>query len=84
MKPIKYRLIDVLFSIDCTLFSICTLGGSYPYESFSSAAYRAELHGRYYKYARPIIDWLFSLLGQTEHCKYAYYYSKYNLPEDMR
>ena len=85
MKPIKNRLIDVIFSIDCTLFSLATLGGSYPYESFSSAAFRAELNGRVYGVMRKIIDkiWLV-LFGQKDHCKNAYYYAKLNLPEDQR
>ena len=42
------RVINILFALDCLLFSICTLGRAYPYESFSSAAYRAELNGRLY------------------------------------
>lgn len=46
--------------------------------------YRAELHGRFYGKARPVIDWLFSLLGQKDHCKTAYECAKLNLPEDMR
>jgi hypothetical protein len=79
------RIVNILFSIDCTLFTIATLGKAYPYESFSSAAYRGEKYGKFYGKARPIIDWLFAkLLGQTDHCRIAYEESKFNLPEDMR
>lgn len=78
------RIVNILFTLDCFLFSLCTLGSAYPAESFSSAAYRAELHNRFYRHARPLIDGLFSLLGQRDHCRVAYESAKLNLPEDMR
>ena len=78
------RLINVLLALDCFLFAICTLGRSYPSESFSSAAYRAECLGKFYGKARPAIDWLFGLLGQRKHCQTAYFSARLNLPEDMR
>lgn len=78
------RVINILFALDCFLFAVCTLGKSYPYESFSSAAYRAELLGIFYGKSRPVIDWLFSLFGQTDHCKTAYLSAKNNLPKDMQ
>lgn len=74
----------MLLAFDCFLFSLLTLGGSYPSESFSSAAYRAECMGKFYGRARPVIDFLFGLLGQIDHCKKAYFAAKHNLPEDMR
>ena len=78
------RLINVLFAFDCFCFSLATLGKSYPSESFSSAAYRAESLGLFYGRMRPVIDFAFGLLGQTDHCKTAYFNAKKNLPEDMR
>jgi hypothetical protein len=78
----KTRIINILFIFDCFLFSVCTLGKSYPFESFSSAAFRAELSGRFYGRARPVIDWLFSF--QPDHCENAYYRAFLNLPEDQR
>lgn len=82
---VKQRLINVLFALDCFLFSLLTLGGSYPYESFSSAAWRAEGRGDFYGKARPLIDWLFRvILGQNDHCAKAYFGAKYNLPPDQR
>lgn len=84
IKGLAARIVNVLLAFDCFAFSFCTLGGAYTSESFSSAAYRAELHGRFYGKARPVIDWLFSLLGQKDHCKTAYECAKLNLPEDMR
>ena len=78
------RISNIIFTLDCFLFSIATLGKSYPFESFSSAAYRAEINGRFYGKIRPIIDSGFKLLGQMEHCKDAYMKAKFNLPEDQR
>lgn len=81
---LQIRVINVLFTFDCFVFSVVTRGEAAPAESFSSAAYRAELYGMFYGKARPIIDYLFSLLGQVEHCKTAYHSAKLNLPKDMR
>lgn len=78
------RIVNILLALDNFLFALVTLGGSYPFESFSSAAYRAEKLGLFYGKARPAIDWLFGLLGQSEHCKAAYENAKQNLPEDQR
>ena len=78
------RLINILLALDNFLFALLTLGGSYPFESFSSAAYRAEKMGKFYGKARPLIDWLFELLGQKDHCKNAYDRALLNLPKDQR
>lgn len=78
----KERLINVLFAIDCCLFSLLTLGKAYPFESFSSAAYRAEKDGRFYGKARPLIDAM--LWFDPEHCKHAYENAALNLPPDQR
>jgi len=78
------RVINILLALDCLAFSLATLGKAYPSESFSSAAYRAEVQGRFYGKARPLIDRIFSLLGQRDHCRAAYESAKFNLPEDMR
>ena len=83
-RTVGDRVINVLFSIDCTLFSICTRGESYPGESFSSAAHRGTKLGKTYGRAEKWIDRGFGLLGQTGHCKWAYEQAKFNLPEDMR
>lgn len=76
------RLINIIFALDCFLFSLGTLGRSYPFESFSSAAYRAERLGRFYGRMRPVIDRLFWF--QPQHCQCAYERAKLNLPEDQR
>lgn len=78
------RLVNILLALDCLAFSLLTLGKAYPAESFSSAAYRAELQGRFYGKARPAIDWVFGWLGQRDHCRAAYESAKFNLPDDMR
>jgi len=84
LRTVSDRAVTVLFSIDCTMFSICTRGESYPGESFSSAAHRGNKLGKAYGRAEKWIDAGFSLLGQSGHCKWAYDQAKYNLPEDMR
>jgi hypothetical protein len=78
------RVINILFTFDCFMFSLATLGKAYPGESFSSAAYRGEKYGMFYGRARKPIDKFFTLLGQVDHCKIAYDHAKDNLPEDMR
>ena len=50
---IKDRIANKMFAFDCFLFSFCTLGLSYPHESFSSAAWRAEKNGLFYGRFRP-------------------------------
>lgn len=74
------RAINIVFALDCFLFSIVTIGGSHPFESFSSAAYRAESKGMAYGKARPWID----LVCGAKHCERAYNNAKTNLPEDQR
>ena len=81
---IKDRIANILFAFDCFLFSFCTLGLSYPHESFSSAAWRAEKNGLFYGRFRPKIDRFFAFFGQLGHCEWAYDHAKYNLPEDQR
>ena len=76
----KNRIINLLFALDCFLFNVVTLGGSYPFESFSAAAWRAELEGKWYRHARPIIDAI--MWFQPHHCQRAYEHAKYNLPPD--
>ena len=77
------RVINLLFGADCFLFTVCTLGGSYPFESFSSAAWRGELKGNFYgRTMRPVIDTVFWF--SPDHCKTAYIHAQFNLPEDER
>jgi len=74
------RLVNILFIADCFLFSLCTLGAAYPFESFSSAAWRAETRGLFYGKFRPLIDWIFG----DDHCQKAYECARLNLPDDQR
>jgi hypothetical protein len=81
----RERILNVLFALDCFLFALFTLGGSFPSESFSSAAWRSENMGGWYgRIFRPVIDWVARKLGQVDHCKSAYYRAKLNLPPDER
>lgn len=81
----KRRILNVLIAADSFLLVLLTFGKAWPGETFSSAAYRAELQGGYFRHARPVIDWMFSPL-QTNHCFEAWRFAitKGNLPEDMR
>lgn len=81
----KQRILHMLVALDSFLYVLLTLGAGYPAETISSAAWRAELLGKPFRHARPVIDFLLSWL-EKEHCKKAYYYAvlKYNLPPDMR
>ena len=76
----KERFINVVFAFDCFTFSLLTLGRAFPFESFSSAAFRAEGQGRFYGRAR---KWIDAALGK-DHCMNAYYRAKLNLPPDQR
>lgn len=76
------RIVNILFALDCFVFALLTIGGSYPSESFSSAAYRAEKERRFYGKTRPLIDAVFARLGQIDHCARAYANARFNLPPD--
>ena len=85
LQVIVNRVINILFALDCFLFAVCTLGGSYPSESFSSAAWRGELTGKVYGKVRPWIDRAWAVLfGQRNHCQLAYERADLNLPPDER
>ena len=83
-STVSERAINLLFTLDCFAFSVWTLGKSWPGESFSSAAYRAEMKGLWYGKARAVIDALFFF--QPRHCYLAWLSARQqlNLPEDMR
>ena len=80
------RIVNTLESLDMFVFMLLSLGGAWPGETISGASYRAERNGTFMRVFRKPIDFLFSLLGQKEHCRSAYNYAirKGNLPEDMR
>lgn len=81
----KQRILNILVALDSFVFVLLTLGVGHPGETISSAAYRSELHGGWFRFARPVIDWLLCWLEDC-HCRRAYLYAKrkMNLPEDMR
>jgi hypothetical protein len=81
----RQRILNILVSLDSFIFVLLTLGVGRPGETISSAAYRSELKGGWFRFARPVID-LLLLPIERDHCKTSYYYStlKLNLPEDMR
>jgi len=81
----KQRIFNMLVALDSFALVWLTLGKSWPAETISSAAYRSELYGGYFGFARKYIDLLFSPL-EDDHCRQSWLYAinKRNLPEDMR
>ena len=82
----RQRFLNSLIVLDSLIAVWGSLGSAHPGETLSSMAYRSELRGLgYFRFARPLIDWLFSPL-EADHCRQSYYYAalKLNLPEDMR
>lgn len=67
----KQRLLNILISLDQTIFSLVTLGASNPDETMSAAAWRLEQSGRVQgRIFRPIIDKLFFF--DKNHCEISY------------
>lgn len=81
----KQRILHLLVALDSFIYVWLTLGAGYPAETISSAAWRAHIVNKPFKYARPVIDFLLSWL-EKDHCRLAYEYAvlKRNLPADMR
>ena len=72
MKEIKRRALNFLICIDQLGWSVITLGHASPDETISAGAYRMEQEGKKRgKYARIVIDWIFTKL-QEDHCRKAY------------
>jgi len=70
-KIIGKRLFSILISLDQFVWSLLTLGGSYPDETISSAMYRFETKGMIVGLIfRPVIDKLF--WWDRQHCRKAY------------
>jgi hypothetical protein len=84
-KPLRQRVVLLLYGLDCVAFMVCSLGTAHVGESFSSAAYRAALFGGWYgRLAVRPIDFVFALLGDPNHCQRVYLEARYDLPRDMR
>ena len=83
-KPIQTRILHFLIAFDQFVFSIISLGGSYPDETISAACYRLEKDGRKAgKIFRPLVDFLF-LPIEKDHCYQSYLAELNNsqLPKD--
>jgi len=69
---VKRRILNFLIAFDQFVFSIITLGGSWPDETMSAAAYRQEKNGKMVgRVFRPIIDFLFRAI-EKDHCRLSY------------
>ena len=81
----KQRILNLLIAFDSLVLVLLTLGKAHPGETISSAAYRSELFGGNFGFARKWIDWLFSPI-EKDHCRKSWLFAlhKFNLPEDMR
>lgn len=77
----KARVLNILIAIDKLIYQLITLGYGSSWDTISSAAYRMEQKGRLVgKLSRPVIDWVFSALGDEKHCFTSYISAKYKLP----
>lgn len=66
---------------------LTTILGGWPDESLSSYAWRLEKAGkRGGKIFRPVIDWIFGLWGDSDHCRKAYESERLRLqvPPELR
>ena len=80
-QAMKRRVLNILIALDRLIYQIVTLGYGSLHDTISSAAYRMEQKGRLVgKLSRPVIDWVFSALGDEKHCFESYISAKYNLP----
>ena len=79
----KARILKILIALDKLAYQIITLGHGAEWDTISSASYRMEQKGRWIgRVARPIIDWMFSKLGEVNHCFSSYQsVKKFKLPE---
>ena len=72
---------NILVIFDKLVYQLITLGYGSQFDTISSAAYRMEQKGRLVgRLSRPAIDWLFSMLGDKNHCFTSYISAKYNIP----
>lgn len=75
------RLLNIFVALDKLVYQIMTLGYGSMHDTVSSAAYRMEQKGKLTgKIFRPLIDWIFALLGDEHHCFTSYINAKYNIP----
>ena len=75
------RVLNILIALDKLIYQLITLGYGAVWDTISSAAYRMEQKGRLIgKLSRPVIDWVFSVLGDGNHCFTSYISAKYKLP----
>lgn len=84
MKSIRTRILHLLIALDQFVFSLCSLGGSWPDETISAACWRLERDGKKIGiFFRPIIDFIFSPL-EEEHCYESYMseVKRSHLPDD--
>ena len=75
------RVLNILIALDKLIYQLITLGYGSSWDTISSASYRMEQKGRLVgKLSRPVIDWVFSALGDQKHCFTSYISAKYKLP----
>jgi hypothetical protein len=83
----RNRIKNILIALDIFIYALITLGYGSPSETLSSAAWRMEAKGKLTgKIFRPIIDYIFRLLGDDNHCFESFQAVLFGhyLPEEMR
>ena len=65
-------IINFLIKLDMVVFQIITLGVAKKNETISAAAWNAHLTGKFWGFSYRLIDPVFALFGQPEHCRQAW------------
>jgi hypothetical protein len=79
----KDRILKILIALDKLAYQIMTLGYGSGFDTISSSAYRMEQKGRWIgRISRPVIDRIFSKLGDEKHCFTSYISAKYSNPNE--
>jgi hypothetical protein len=79
----RARILKVLIALDKLAYQVMTLGYGSEFDTISSAAYRMEQKGRLIgRISRPVIDWIFDKIGDTDHCFISYISAKYLKPNE--
>jgi len=81
------RTRNILIGIDQFFYVVITLDQGMPDETMSSAAWRTERDGKILgRVFRPIIDAIFRLFGEDDHCYLSYLSEKdrNHVPDELK
>ena len=81
------RLLNLLISTDQFIYVWVSFGQGMPDETMSSAAWRTERDGKILgRVFRPVIDSIFRLFGEDDHCYKSYLSEKErnHMPDELK